>query len=91
MDWGVAPVEALDPRMPHIRHGQATCRTYELARDLPHGQHRVKVIHRSHAGEVGCRVSGFRVLGEDTSESRESPGNLPARTRTSPILSLSTG
>lgn len=39
-----------------------------LARGLPHGRHQVRVAHQPEAGEAGCIVSGFRVLGQDSGD-----------------------
>ena len=60
MDWGVAPVEALDPQMPTSAMGKLHV---ELARACTMASTGCGSSTRR-TREVGCRVSGFRVLGE---------------------------
>ncbi len=61
-------IATVDDGSPRVLYPAEEGREVVLARGLPHGPHRVRVIHQPHAGEVGCRVSGFRVLGEDTGD-----------------------
>ena len=55
-------VVTVDDGSPRVLHPAMEGREVVLARGLPHGEHRVRVVHQPEAGEAGCRVSGFRVL-----------------------------
>lgn len=61
-------IVTVDDGSPRVLYPAEEGREVVLARGLPHGEHRVRVIHQPHAGEMGCRVSGFRVLAEDTGD-----------------------
>ena len=39
-----------------------------LVRGLTQGKHKVRVEHRQNRGEMGCRISGFRILAEYSGE-----------------------
>ena len=61
-------IVTVDDGSPRVLYPAEEGREVVLARGLTDGQHWVRVIHQPHAGEVGCRVSGFRVLAEDTGD-----------------------
>ncbi len=61
-------IVTVDDGSPRVLYPAVEGREVVLARGLPHGRHRVRVAHQPEAGEVGCRVSGFRVLGQDSGD-----------------------
>ena len=61
-------IATVDGGSPRVLYPAEEGREVVLARGLPHGEHRVRVVHQPEEGETGCRVSGFRVLGEDTGD-----------------------
>ena len=61
-------IVTVDDGSPRVLYPAEEGREVVLARGLPHGEHRVRVVHEPEAGEVGCRVSGFRVLGQDSGD-----------------------
>ena len=57
-------VVTVDDGSPRVLHPAEEAREVVLARGLPHGVHRVRVVHQPETEQAGCRVSGFRVLAE---------------------------
>ena len=53
---------------PRILYPGNEAREVVLARGLTLGKHRVRVEHLQNRGEMGCRISGFRVLAEHSGE-----------------------
>jgi hypothetical protein len=53
--------------MPAI-HPRGTSREIVLARDLPHGLHRVQMHHKGSTSGTGCRIEGFYILNGQTGE-----------------------
>ena len=53
---------------PRVLYPGNEAREVVLARGLTQGKHRVRVEHRQNRSEMGCRISGFRVLAEHSGE-----------------------
>ena len=61
-------IVTVDNGSPRILYPGNEAREVVLARGLTQGKHRVRVEHRQNRGEMGCRISGFRVLTEHSGE-----------------------
>ena len=61
-------IVTVDDGSPRILYPGNEAREVVLARRLIQGKHRVRVEHRQNRGEMGCRISGFRVLAEHPGE-----------------------
>ncbi len=61
-------IVTVDDGSPRLLYPAEEAREVVLARGLSHGEHRVRVVHQPEAGEAGCRISGFRVLAEDSGD-----------------------
>ena len=61
-------IVTVDDGSPHILYPGNEAQEVVLARGLTRGKHQVRIDHRLNRGEMGCRISGFRVLSEHSGE-----------------------
>ena len=61
-------IVTVDDGSPCILYPGNEAQEVVLARRLTQGKHRVRIDHRLNRGEMGCRISGFRVLSEHSGE-----------------------
>ena len=61
-------IVTVDDGSPHILYPGNEAQEVVLARGLTRGKHQVRIDHRLNRGEMGCRISGFRVLAEHSGE-----------------------
>ena len=61
-------IVTVDDGSPRVLYPGNEAREVVLARGLTPGKHRVRVVHRLDGVEMGCRVSGFRVLAEHSGD-----------------------
>ncbi len=61
-------IVTVDDGSPRVLYPGNEAREVVLARGLTQGNHRVRVEHLQNRGEMGCRISGFRVLTEHSGE-----------------------
>ena len=59
---------SIDGGEPRIVHPRATADEIVLARGLPDGDHRIRMVHRRSDQGTGARVLGFRVLPQDSGD-----------------------
>ena len=61
-------IVTVDDGSPRVLYPGNEAREVVLARGLTQGNHRVRAEHLQNRGEMGCRISGFRVLAEHSGE-----------------------
>ena len=57
-------IATVDDGSPRVLYPGNEAQEVVLVRGLTQGKHKVRVEHRQNRGEMGCRISGFRVLAE---------------------------